>query len=132
MKTHKVYELINLYGTVEYVGETTNPKMRMYQHTKVSPGADTGAGKFYKRSDLIMHIVSEFEDRLEALAFEGQLKKDHGFEWTERIRNINQGAKNGKVSGNAINTCVICGRSDLKGNGALNSHTRKCKNINKQ
>ena len=93
MKTYKVYELINHYGTVEYVGMTSNLKNRFQRHTKTRPhptNPSAGYGKFFGRQDLIIHLVSEFSTRQEAELFEGQLKLSHGMEWTERTR----GAKN--------------------------------------
>ena len=36
-KKHYVYELYNLLGIVEYVGETVNPKLRFDKHIKTKP-----------------------------------------------------------------------------------------------
>lgn len=79
MKTYYVYEIYNSMGTVEYVGETIDPKSRLKAHTRRQNG------KFYKRQDIAMYIVAEFTDRKVALELEGQLKQEHGLEWTERI-----------------------------------------------
>jgi predicted GIY-YIG superfamily endonuclease len=90
MKKYYVYELINLMGTIEYVGETYRPNFRMYCHTKVKPST-TGKnreGKFYGRQDLIMNIVAEFDNRTDALALEGELKVRYGMYWGERDRTI--------------------------------------------
>jgi predicted GIY-YIG superfamily endonuclease len=88
---HYVYELINLYGTVEYVGETKNTEQRFKQHTRKSKA------KFYKRQDLIMNIVACFIDRKEALKFEGDLKLSYGMKWDEYERNSNAGKKGGSA-----------------------------------
>jgi predicted GIY-YIG superfamily endonuclease len=93
MKQYYVYELINHYGTIEYVGETTIPKIRMNKHTKAKPGF--GNGKFYGRQDLIMNIVAVFDNRKQARELEGKLKLDYGMEWTE----ITSGIKGGKIQG---------------------------------
>jgi hypothetical protein len=83
MKTYYVYELINLLGTVEYVGESHKPKYRFRQHIKKKPfGKDgkkhSGLGKFYGRQDIIMNIVKEFSDRKDAWEFQCELQKVYG------------------------------------------------------
>lgn len=89
-KTKKVYLLRNTNtGEIEYVGCTQNPKQRMYNHTKVNPKYGGGVGMFYKRTDLEMVIVKEFDDKIEALDYEGKLKLQYGFEWTE-IKNAKE------------------------------------------
>ena len=80
---HYVYELRNSENQVEYVGYTTKPKSRLYQHTRVLPGHN-GSGKFYGRTDIILNIVHETHDKREATELEGKLKISHGFDWTER------------------------------------------------
>lgn len=87
MKKYYVYELINLYGTIEDVGETKNPKVRMYQHIKKSPRP--GNGKYYGRQDLIMNIVESFDNRQDALKLETELKISYGLEPTELNRHHN-------------------------------------------
>ena len=83
MKTYYVYELINLMGTVEYVGETYRPKGRMIQHTK-SKSTISGMGMFYGRQDLVMSIVKGFDNRTDARKLETELKLSYGLEPTER------------------------------------------------
>jgi predicted GIY-YIG superfamily endonuclease len=92
MKKYYVYELINHYGTIEYVGETTRPKRRMYEHTKRKP--DGRDGKFYGRQDLIMNIVAVFNNRKQARELEGTLKLEYGMEHTEKTRYSKGGKKN--------------------------------------
>jgi predicted GIY-YIG superfamily endonuclease len=96
MKKHHVYELINLYGSVEYVGETIRPTKRMYQHIKVEPREDaTGMGLFYGRQDLVMNIVKTFDTRKEALNLERKLKEDYGFPYIgEKERGVSVGLSN--------------------------------------
>jgi hypothetical protein len=90
MKKYYVYELINLYGTVEDVGESYRPVIRMYQHTKVKPKEGiSGVGKYYGRQDLVMNIVAEFDTRKEARNLETELKLSYGLEPTELIRHLN-------------------------------------------
>ena len=85
-KTKKVYLLRNTNtGEVEYVGSTQNPKRRLFQHTKAKPGYSKGEGKFYGRTDLELVPVKEFTDRSEAFQYEGKLKLQYGFEWTEMM-----------------------------------------------
>ena len=84
-KEFTVYELFNQLGTVEYVGVSTNPVHRFYQHTKIKPKAGyPGMGKFYKRQDLILHQVAKFEDKKQALILEGELKMSYGMKWGEK------------------------------------------------
>jgi predicted GIY-YIG superfamily endonuclease len=100
---HYVYVLINEAGTVEYVGRTKNPKRRMSKH-KGKPhmnksGTSFACGGFHGRDDISMEIVKEFGTEDEAKAFEGQLKLELGFEWTERTRGIKGGKVGGKIQG---------------------------------
>jgi predicted GIY-YIG superfamily endonuclease len=88
-----VYVLMNEYGIVEYVGETQNPNDRISKH-KTKPhknkyGDSFACGKFYGRDDIKMEIVKDFKTKDEAKEFEGQLKIELGFEWTERTRGRN-------------------------------------------
>jgi len=75
MKVWHVYELVNSNGIVEYVGETINPEQRLYQHTKKTPAP--GRGKFYKRTDITMKIISKYNSKLEAYREQLQLQKYH-------------------------------------------------------
>ena len=72
MKKRYVYELVNLMGTVEYVGETKQPNKRFCEHVKWS------RGKFYGRSDIFMNIVTEFDDRRDAYYYQCNLQKEYG------------------------------------------------------
>lgn len=126
MKKYYVYELINLMGTVEYVGQTYRPKTRMYGHTKVKPSINNlnREGKFYGRQDLIMNIVAEFDDKKDALELEGMLKLSYGMEWTERNQNINRPVivykKDGSIVG--IYQNLLRASKEL---GLNNSHASK-------
>lgn len=93
MKKHYVYELINLYGTIEDVGVSYRPEHRLYQHIKCKPTL-SGMGKYYGRQDLIMHIVDEFDNRKDAFKLEGQLKLLYNLSWTEKERDMNNGKRN--------------------------------------
>ncbi len=88
MKTYKVYELINLYGTVEYVGVTSvGLDNRFQRHTRTRPSStNSGYGKFYGRQDLTIIEVAEFNTKKEAELYEGKLKLAYRMEWTERTR----------------------------------------------
>jgi len=96
MEKRYVYELINLMGTVEYVGNSYRPTYRLYQHTKVKPvDGITGMGKFYGRADLVMNLVKEFDTEREANLFEGELKLSYGMNWDERERSVKGGRTTG-------------------------------------
>jgi predicted GIY-YIG superfamily endonuclease len=94
MKKHHVYELINLYGSVEYVGETINPQRRFREHTRTKPNDKNTNGQFYGRQDLVINVVSSFDNRKEAMIFEGKLKLEYGMPWHEKVRDILAGNKN--------------------------------------
>jgi predicted GIY-YIG superfamily endonuclease len=85
-RTWFLYELINHYGTVEWVGVTYRPQYRLKQHTKVRPNPlkKCGYGLFFGRTDLIMSIVQAYEVRKEALDAEILLKEEYGLEVGER------------------------------------------------
>ena len=76
MKKFYVYEIINLMGTIEYVGETRHPKRRWSNH-KCNATNGGGAGKFYNRNDVFMNIVKEFNNRREALDYQYQLQREY-------------------------------------------------------
>lgn len=102
---HYVYVLLNEAGTVEYVGRTGNPKARMSKH-KGKPcmnksGTSFANGQFHGRNDISMEIVKELGTEDEAKAFEGQLKLEFGFEWTEITGKVKGGRKNAE-SGHLI------------------------------
>lgn len=78
MRKWHVYELVNLMGTVEYVGETTRPKERFANHTKHKQSKGNSIGLFYGRCDLSMHIVKSFDSKKEAYAYQIELQKQYG------------------------------------------------------
>jgi predicted GIY-YIG superfamily endonuclease len=78
MKKYYVYEIVNLMGTIEYVGETTMPKRRLWNHT--SNGNGSGSGRFNNRSDIFMNIVAEFDNRKDAFNYQCKLQYEYGFE----------------------------------------------------
>jgi predicted GIY-YIG superfamily endonuclease len=82
MKTHYVYELFNLVGTIEYVGETTTPKHRFNQHKSKD-------GKFHNRTDISMNIVEEFDNKKDAYNYQCQLQKQYGFITDAETNSIN-------------------------------------------
>ena len=73
-----VYELVNLMGTVEWVGETSRPTQRFANHIKHKPKHKNGIGKFYGRQDLVMNIVSEFNSKKEAYDYQCELQNQYG------------------------------------------------------
>jgi hypothetical protein len=111
MKKYYVYELMNLMGSIEYVGESINPYKRFYSHTKYKPGYKNQSpsyGKFYGRCDLVMNIVNEFESKKEAFHYQCELQKYYGLETDgermkrvfsnecrEKLRNAKLGIKRG-------------------------------------
>lgn len=99
MKKHYVYELYNLMGTVEYVGQTYNPKRRFREHTKSTPNGTSTKGLFYKRTDIFMNIAKCFDNIKDANLFEGKLKLYYGMNWSEMDRCKKTGSITGKLNG---------------------------------
>lgn len=79
MKKHYVYELYNLLGTVEYVGETVDTKRRFNEHTK------SKKGKFYKRTDININVVKEFDNKTDSFFYQCKLQKEYGLETDSEI-----------------------------------------------
>jgi predicted GIY-YIG superfamily endonuclease len=71
MKVWHVYELYNLLGSIEYVGETINTERRFREHTK------SKTGKFYGRTDISMNIVKIFDNGKEAWDYQCELQKKY-------------------------------------------------------
>lgn len=91
MKKHYVYEIVNLNGIVEHVGESSNPIVRFSRHKS------TKNGKFYKRRDIKINVVKEFENKEEAWWYQCELQIKNGLE-TDRQKNI-RNAKRGAIIG---------------------------------
>ena len=90
-----VYELINLMGTVEYVGETSNPPYRFIQHTTIKPRKkESGHGQFYLRLDISMNIVEIYPTKKEARKIEEELQIYWGLK-TDRSKNSRKGSQHG-------------------------------------
>ncbi len=85
-----VYEIVNDFGKVEYVGQTNNPKRRMREHVKNKP-LKSGYGKFYGRVDITMRIVKEVETIKEARDLEEKLQLKYGLE-TDRSKKLKAAA----------------------------------------
>lgn len=85
MKKYYVYELYNQMGTIEYVGETVNPKGRLKVHKCI-------AGKFHKRNDIRMYIVKDFDNRKDAYNYQCELQIQYGFvtDYKVRTKNLNR------------------------------------------
>jgi predicted GIY-YIG superfamily endonuclease len=117
MKKYYVYEIVNLMGTIEYVGETTNPKHRFGNHKRKlrSPGS----GRFGNRSDIFMNIVKEFDNKLDAFNYQCELQKEYGLKPdTERIGNIRIAIiaydKSGKFIGEYDSTTIAANSLNIK------------------
>lgn len=99
-----VYELVNSLGVVEYVGETTNPKNRFYNHTKRKQYNGNGNGKFYGRTDITLSVVNEFDNKKDAFNYQCELQKRYGFQ-TDADKKIQTGKNVGNI-GYKI-SCVV-------------------------
>jgi ribosomal protein L37AE/L43A/predicted GIY-YIG superfamily endonuclease len=141
-----LYELIDQYGTVCWVGVTYRPEYRFNQHTRVRPNPNkkTGYGTFYGRTDLQMNIVNIYTVRKEALADEILLKLEYGLEVGELagLKAVDKReagrrgaavqvasgrvAEMGKASMAKIHTCPHCGKK-IKGAVYGTWHGDNCK-----
>jgi predicted GIY-YIG superfamily endonuclease len=86
MKKYLLYEVINLYGTVEYVGITTDSNGRWRQHTMSPRFHKSGKitkGQFHKRQDVFMNIVDSYDSKMSARNAEDLLKDFYGFDKSE-------------------------------------------------
>jgi predicted GIY-YIG superfamily endonuclease len=126
-----VYEIRNQNGKVEYIGETTNPRARKRNHLEKEPVPGWNMfGRFYGRTDLTFRVVSHCYSQEEARAEEDRLKLEHDLPLTENTRHHGlmqcRSSMGGIIVGKIMRDCPYCGRK-LKGNGAWNSHLKKCK-----
>ena len=96
MKKWYVYELVNLMGTIEYVGETIRPEIRLKSHLYKG-------GKFYKRNDIVMNVVAEFDKENDAFNYQCELQQYYGFE-TDRNKYI----KGAKIAGTMFSKPIKC------------------------
>lgn len=72
-----VYQLIE-NGRVIYVGETQNPKQRLYDHTRRKPN-HSGHGLFYGK-DLEIEIIECYASKKEAWHRQVKEQKKFGFQ----------------------------------------------------
>lgn len=72
MKKYYVYEIVNLMGTIEYVGKSCNLKARMANHKCIN-------GRFTGRSDIFMNVVADFDNVSDAFDYECSLQTEYGF-----------------------------------------------------
>lgn len=73
-----VYKIVDPSNQVLYVGESTNPDNRLYEHTRKKPTVP-GRGKFYKQ-DVKMEIVSVHTSKKAAWWAQVRLQKHYGLE----------------------------------------------------
>jgi hypothetical protein len=117
MKKYYVYEIVNLMGSVEYVGETSHPKQRLSNHK--SKLRSPGCGRFGNRFDIFMNIVKEFDNKVDAFNYQCDLQKQYGLKPdTERIGNtkipIVAYDKNGKFVGEYDSTTIAANILNVK------------------
>ena len=62
----KVYKIVTDSGVVEHVGYTIDTDLRYKQHVHYTPYLKSGRGKFHKRTDVRLEVISEWETRKEA------------------------------------------------------------------
>ncbi len=152
MKKYYVYELFDTYGNIMYVGETTNPKERLYGHIHRRRNMDF----FHKQ--LSINVVAEYENRTDALRHEDSLKEEYGLprtEWERHLKRSRAGGQKNKESGHmaalgkmyggkriipqwnksggaaSMKILYNCGRCGKSGYGArmaghINKGTKKC------
>ena len=133
-----IYEIVNLLGTVEYVGETNNPKLRFINHKCKN-------GLFYKRQDILMNVLNEtFETKKEAFYRQIELQKEYNIitdldkcsAGGKACNNIEKnkkhikklGLKWGIISSKKIHTCSKCGKYG-EGASFYTYHFDRCRKI---
>lgn len=95
--TWYVYELLNEANEVVYVGITTKPNQRLYQHTKKKPHKTSPTvtyGLFYGQN-IIMNCVAGFDTKGQALVAETLLKKENGLVCSEHDSLVNNCSRKG-------------------------------------
>lgn len=81
-----VYKIMDQSDQVLYVGESTNPNNRLYEHTRKKPTV-SGRGKFYKQN-VKMQIVSVHYSKKAAWWAQVNLQKHYGLETDyDKLRN---------------------------------------------
>jgi len=124
MKQYIVYELVDQYNTIVYIGCTGRTlKARLREHIR-SNCKSPGHGKFLGRTDLIIRPHSVYDTRKEALLIEGSRKLELGFEWIEH--HGKNGKKSCEVHNSKIYTCQ-CGQI-IRG-PSYYYHIKKCKRL---
>jgi len=127
-----LYELINLMGTVEYVGQSKRPKVRLRQHTKIDPIGDRNFhGRFYKRQDIFMNIVASYETKEEVLKEEWKLQEYWGL---KKDSDHSRGSNNwcSKLSDNdviKIKSLLRGGKTCIEISKIFNVHQKIISNI---
>ena len=116
-KLYHVYTLVNAKNEIEYIGCSVNLQKRYSHHVHERPTNNSGHGMFYKRKDLKINCIKSFIEKKDALKFEGELKIQNGFEWTER------GNRNGKRGGGDIEFMKMIAQMGV--NTAPNNHRIK-------
>jgi hypothetical protein len=72
MKKWYIYEFINLMGTIEYVGESSNPIDRTAGHKYKK-------GRFNKRNDIFVNILDiTFDSKKKAFDYQCKLQNEYG------------------------------------------------------
>lgn len=73
-----VYILKNESGFVEYVGQTSRPKRREYEHFRRKYRPNAGHGRFYGRDDLHFIIVDQYSSKEESYKRQEDLQIQYG------------------------------------------------------
>jgi predicted GIY-YIG superfamily endonuclease len=103
MKKYYVYNIVDENNKILYIGETTDTVHRLKVHTNIQ-------GKFYKRKDIKLVVISEFKSKKEAFDYQLQLQKENGFE-TDLEKLINNGYKGSLVQMERFNKTGIWKRA---------------------
>lgn len=108
-----VYEL-RVGERVIDVGVSKDLERRIHEHINKRPNKKS-CGKYYGRTDITIHQVSEWPTRKLAFKEEGRLKLSYGFEWNEReMANRNKTkeslSKGGTKTQSIRKTCPHCSK----------------------
>jgi predicted GIY-YIG superfamily endonuclease len=86
-----VYEIINFMGSVEYVGQTKNLKLRFWQHKSKK-------GRFKNRQDIIINPIMVFDNFYDAYKKECEMQIFWDIETIDLNHRKKCGVKSGEIS----------------------------------
>jgi len=110
-----LYELRNTANELVYIGQSQNPKWRLYDQTKRDPRKSPSAGKFFGQ-DLHCVIAGQFATRTQSRKAETEHKIRNGHVPTELVASIKGAERMNAMRDN----CPYCSKDNLTPGGMHN------------